>query len=162
MMVLTGEERKERRQQSLVKTKAAMTKAEKLHQAFSAGRPPLSEFRTPSEAVRSAVVLLRGIQGTMSDPKFSLNPDDCAVHVAYVDPSFTGAFTMPVVIGQEADLIAKLESQPVIMLGLLFALKDRERDPEGNDAVVGVRPFIVTPRTVQWMTDLRERAETGH
>ncbi len=98
----------------------------------------------------------------MTEPEYGLDPKDCAVHVAFVDSGFTGAYTRPLIPGKEPELIQYLQGQPVIMLGVLFALKDRERDPSGADAVVGIKPFMVTPRSVEWMTDLRERAQIGN
>jgi hypothetical protein len=156
-MVLTEAERKERRQAGM----AAKSKAERIGQAFTSGKPPLPELRTPAEAVRAASVLLTGLQGTMADPKFDLSPEDCRVHVCYIDTGFTGVFSHPLVKGKEAELIDYLSGQPVLMLGLLFAIRDREKD-EGNGEVVGVRPFLVTPRIEKWLIDLKTRAQMGN
>jgi hypothetical protein len=153
-MVLTEEQRKEKRREGM----AAKSKAERIGMMFTSGRPPVEELRTPTEAVKAASVLLFGLQGTMSDPKFGLDAKDCQVHVCFVDTAFTGAFTMPLVPDKEAELIQYLEKHQVLMLGLLFTVKDLEK---GGD-VVGVRPFLVTPRTMSWLSDLKERAALGH
>ena len=169
MMALSIEDRKERRAEALKETKAAMTKAERIHQAFVSGRAPATELRRPSEAVRSALLLLRELQNRMAEPKYAEGPyapkpEDCAVHVAYVDTNFTGAFTRPVVPGQEEKLIEYLQGQPVIMLGVLFTLRDREREAKSGvpDAVVGIKAFITTQRSVDWMTDLRESVKADN
>lgn len=164
MSALSVEDRKARRATALKTTKEAMSKVERIHQAFVSGRAPASELRRPSEAVRSAALLLRELQDRMSSPQYGLDPKDCAVHIAYVDTNFIGAYTRPILPGKEEQekLIEYLQGQPVIMLGVLFTLRDREADPTGHDAVVGLKAFITTQRSVDWLTDLRESVKADN
>jgi hypothetical protein len=136
-----------------------MTKAQKIHRNFVAGRPPASEVRSAAEAIGLAKVLLREIQAAMIENR--LNPADCAVRIAFVTTDLSMAFTRKFVLGEEVSLLKDLTEQPVIMLGLLFGIMDREADPKGDDVVCGIKPFLVTKQVIEWLQDLLGATHDG-
>lgn len=136
-----------------------MTKAQKVHRNFVAGRPPASELRSAAEAIGLAKVLLREIQAAMIADK--LNPADCVVRIAFVTTDLSMAFMRKFVPGEEASLLKDLMEQPVIMLGLLFGIADMEADPTGNDVVCGMKPFLMTKQVIEWLRDLLGATHDG-
>jgi hypothetical protein len=158
-MVLTAEQRRQSRATALAATKKAMTKAHKIHRNFVAGRPPASELRSAAEAIGLAKVLLREIQAAMIE--YKLNPADSVVRIAFVTKDLSMAYARNFVPGGEASLLKDLMEQPVIMLGLLFCIVDREADPTGDDVVCGMKPFLVTKQVIGWLQDLLGATHNG-
>src|ERR1022692_1220634 len=161
MTVLDPQTRKKNRQDALSETKKSMTKAQRVHRQFVAGNPPASEFRTPSEAIRAASVLLQGLKSAMGPTE---SEDDIRVGIAYVDTSFATATVSRYLSGQEQKLLGQLTGQPIILIGLLFAIVDRERkhnleqDYHAKEyiTVAGMRPFFVTKQVIGLLKEIIE------
>jgi len=129
-----------------------MSAVQKIHRALRSG-PPSNELRTAAESVTSARVLFREIQNSMLAKGLQPEQGDWAVHVAYVSTDLSLTFTQQYVPGSEPDLLKHLTDQPVILIGLIFAMRDK--DAQGA-LVVGVKPFLDTKQTSAW---LREKAD---
>lgn len=158
-MVLSESERRQRRLEGMQRKTAEMTTVEKIHREFTVGRPPISELRSPAEAVRAAKQLYAELQATMVARKVR-NPL-CAVKVVYVNTDFTIASSQVLIPGKEAELMKLLTEQPVIMIGLVFAMQDPDAKDEKNNIVAGMKPFLVTPQVVGWLKDLISQVHDG-
>ena len=138
----------------------AMTVAQQVAQRFSTGKPPASELRTPHEAMLAANVLLRGLQSAMTDGLREKNlplqsDDDVRVGICYVDTSFATLTVTRYVPGQETQKIAELTGQPIIIIGLTFAIVDSERPDVG---IAGSKPFLDTKQVRAWLEQLQQQA----
>lgn len=157
-MVLTETERKQRRVDGMKRKTEGMTEVEKIQREFTVGRPPVSELRTPAEAVRAASLLFAELQAAMK--AHNVADPVCAVKVAYVDTDFSMTSTQVFIPGKESELLKFLTKQPVIMLGLVFVMLDPEAD-ESKRHVLGMKPFLVTRQVVGWLKDLITQQHSG-
>lgn len=107
--------------------------SEGFHRNFVAGSPPASEPQSEAEAIGLAKVLVKEIWAAMVEDK--LNSTDCVVRIAFLITDLSMAFTFKFVPGEEASLLKSLIEQPVIMLGLLFGIVDREADSTDDGTV---------------------------
>lgn len=158
-MVLSAADRKARRAAGMLKAREGMTKVHEIHRQFTTGRPPTSELRTPAEAVRSARFLFAELQAAMAAK--GIKDPECAVKVAYVNTDFSMAFTQPFIPGKESELLKLLTEQPVIVIGLIFVMRDKEAKSKSEQIVAGMKPFLVTKQTVGWLRDLLMQPHDG-
>ena len=138
-----------------------MTLAQRVCQQFSTGKPPASEFRTPSESVHAASLLLKALKSAMGDLQ---HEDDVRVAIGYVDQFLTTLTMTRVVPGQERKKIEELSGQPIIILGLAFAIVDREREDEKTGepiGLAGIKPFLFLPQVIGWFEELKRQALEG-
>jgi hypothetical protein len=159
-MILDPMVRKENRQATLAAAKENMTKAQRVHRQFVSGKPPVSEFRTPAEAIRAASVLLQGLKSAMGATE---SEDDVRVGLVYVDTSFTMAVVRRYLPDQEKRMVSELTGQPIIVIGLVFVIVDRNRkDKTTKDyiSVGGMKPFFVTKQVIGWLQDVITRTNT--
>ena len=158
-MVLTESERKQRRLEGMQRKTADMTTVQKIHREFTAGRPPISELRSPAEAVRAAKQLFAELYATMVARK--VRDPECAVKVVYVNTDFTIASSQAYIPSEETQLLKLLTDQPVIMIGLVFVMRDPDAKDEDKKIVAGMKPFLLTPQVVGWLRDLISQAHDG-
>lgn len=158
-MVLTEAERKQRRRDGMARKEANMTAVEEIVRDFTVGRHPASELRTPAEAVYEARTLLAQLQAAMVREK--VKDPKCGVKVAFVNTDFTVVATQPFIPGREAELLKILSEKPVLMLGLIFVLKDPDTTDDSRRFGAGMKPFLVTPEVVRWLKDLIMQAHSG-
>lgn len=162
-MALTVEERKARRQAGMERANEERTEAQKLRRALVNGRPPASELKTPGEAITAAKVLYKELESRLTASELKPKPKkgDWAVSIGYVSPDFSFVGYSPALEpgdpaspagkeGNDAELMKFLTGH--IMLGLLFAIVDRENSK--NRVLTGARPFLVTKQTGAWLDQL--------
>jgi hypothetical protein len=151
MMVMSKEERRESRGRKLKEKIADMTDAGLVHRDFWSGRPALGH-RSPAEAIRLAAVSLKELQSRMAAKGLDVN--DCGVWICYVDLSFTMAWKTPYTPSKEEALEKDLAGKPVVMIGLLFHIRDRKAPNPNKMILVGVKPFFADRKLVDVFRDL--------
>lgn len=148
-MAMTTEERKAARMLGM----RQMTFVRKLHRALVNGRPPASEFKTPSAAVTAARVLYSDLERKLSAEGLKPQAGELGVVVGYVPPdlSFLG-HTLLYSPTSESALMECLNGH--IMLGLVFGILDPEADKEEDRFAIGTRPFVDMGQVDGWLSGL--------
>jgi hypothetical protein len=149
-MALTLEAKKAKREEGRKMELHEMTAAQRIHRSLTNGRPPASEFRTTLGAFTAAATLYDEIKRQWPADYPELMPGELGVFIAYAstDLSLIGQ-TRLYAPDRDADtLTAQLQGR--IILGLVFGIKDPERD----NYVVGARPFVNTKQVDEWLVDL--------
>lgn len=148
-MAMTTEERNAARMTGM----RQMTFVKKLHRALVNGRPPASEFKTPSAAVTAARVLYSDLERKLSAEDMKPPAGGLGVFVGYVPPdlSFLG-HTLWYSPGNEAALMESLNGH--IMLGLVFGILDPQAESEEDRFVIGTRPFVNMGQVDSWLSEL--------
>jgi len=145
-MVLTVEERKARRLAGMKKAQSELSEIEKIRRMLLNGRPPVSELKTPSEAIAAAKTLHKELEVRLAGRKAVW-----VVCVVYISPdlSYVGT-SMPISPskegkpGNEPEITRLLTGN--VMIGLVFAMQEK-----GGEPVNGARPFLVTKQTDAWL-----------
>jgi hypothetical protein len=157
MVALSSEERKARREAGRQRELEAMTVAKKVQRDLTTGRPPVSELRTPNAALTAAATLYRKIEMGIENETYGQRPragDYFAVSVGYVTPDLSVlGFTPLYAPGEGEDERterARIEKALTgnIALGLIFGIAD------GEEILMGARPFLVTKQTDEWLAGL--------
>lgn len=148
-MPMTIEEKKARRQQGMDR----MSFARRIHRALVNGRPPASEFKTPTAAVTAARVLYSDIERKLAAEGIKPKAGELGAFIAYIPPdlSFLG-HTLLYEPGNEAALMESLNGN--IILGIVFGIYDSQADSEDARFVTGARPFISTTQVNEWLSEL--------
>lgn len=148
-MAMTPEERNAARMTGM----RQMTFVRKLHRALVNGRPPASEFKTPTAAVTAARVLYSDLERKLSAEGLKPKPGELGVIVGYVPPdlSFLG-HTLLYSATNEAAMLESLNGH--IMLGLVFGILDPQANSEEDRFVIGTRPFVSTGQVDGWLSEL--------
>ena len=149
-MVLSDSERKERREAGRQRDLEEMSVAKRVQRKLTNGRPPASELKTPNAALTAARTLHREIGIRIEDETYGQRPgadDYFGVVIGYVSPDLSVlGFTSLYAPGEE-DRIQRMLSGN-IPIGLLFGIAD------GNEIVMGNRPFLVMKQTEAWLSEL--------
>jgi hypothetical protein len=149
-MASTTEAKKAKREEGRKKELHELTAAQRIHRSLVNGRPPASEFKTPLGAYAAAAALYSEINRQWPADYPELKPGELGVLIGYISPDLS-------VIGQTElyapekradELTGHLHRQ--IILGLVFGIKDPERD----DYVIGTRAFVNTKQADEWLACL--------
>lgn len=115
-----------------------MSEAQRVHHQLRSGAVR-SELRNAREAVQIAGAFYHQAAELMNARK--LDTKDLFVHISYLSPDLTVLSTMAFEPGKESQLYEKLSAGCSIMAGLIFAIRDKERE----SILVGAKPFVDTP-----------------
>lgn len=155
-MTLSEAERKERRETGRQRELSEMSVARRVQRDLTNGRPPASEFKTPTGALIAAKTLCRKIEMQIADETHGtgLKPRSFAVSIGFVSPDLSVLGFTPLLVGyspafdsaDEARIERALAGE--IAIGLVFGIED------GEEILMGARPFIVMKQTDAWLEEL--------
>lgn len=154
---MTDEQRKARREDGRRRSLGEMSVARRVQRGLMNGRPPASELRTPHAALVAAKTLHSEIKTRIEDETHGQRPragDYFAVAIAYVAPDLSLYGFSPVLAGimpisnpeDEARIERALTGN--VAIGLIFGIAD------GEEIVMGARPFLATKQADAWLSEL--------
>jgi hypothetical protein len=145
-MPLSLEAKKALREEGRKRELGDMSAAKKVVRQLTNGRPPASELRTPHAALVAAKTLHNEIDVRMCVENAG-NYD--GVVIAYVTPDLSVLGFTPIYSSDNESQIERTLTGN-IALGLVFGIED------GDEMVMGARPFLVTKQTDTWLGGIME------
>ena len=149
-MVLSEKERKERRVAGMQRDAEQLSMAKKVQRTLMSGRPPVSELKTPNGAVNAAKTWHRRIESEIEDVMHGQGPkraDYFGVVIVYVSPDLSClGLSSPYASREESQIERELKDN--LAIGLIFGISD------GQELVMGKRPFLVTKQTDEWLQEM--------
>lgn len=132
----------------------SMTVAQRVFRKIASGRFKERALQ-PISALDEACKFRNRLEIAMEEAR--LSREDCATGIVFVDADFSGLYSIKLSPGEEARVLEKMMQIQAVTVGLVIAIRDRERD----ERIIKAYPFLKGNQALQWLSEVLDREETA-
>lgn len=129
-----------------------MSMAQKVFRKVAAGRFKERALR-PIFALSEACAFRDKVQSEMKAA--GLDSKDCATAIVFVDSDLSGLYSVKLNPGEENRVLDKMMSIEAVTVGLVIAIRDREKD----ERILKAYPFLKGEQSLKWLSEVLNRQE---
>lgn len=129
-----------------------MSMAQKVFRKVSAGRFKERALK-PFFALYEAVSFRDRLRNEMCSS--GLDPEDSATAICFIDPDLSGLYSVKLIPGDEAKILDKMEKLQAVTIGLVIAIRDRQKD----ERIIKAYPFLKGDQSLKWLSEVLDREE---